>query len=211
MAKLKKKRILITAGATWVKIDDVRIITNRFTGKTGLYLAKALDRQGYEITLLINPHCLGKVEGVTTVYYHYFDEFRKMLCGVLKKTSYDAIIHTAAVSDYKLRGHKRGKIPSGKRSLNFKLIPAEKIIKRIRQLARNSLLIQFKLEVNPKGLIEKAYKSLKANASDFVVANALSDIKDGYKGFVIDRDKKIVRISSKKGLAKALAKAIGRV
>ena len=33
-------KVLITAGATWVKIDDVRIITNRFTVNTGLYLAK---------------------------------------------------------------------------------------------------------------------------------------------------------------------------
>lgn len=203
-------KILITAGATWVKIDAVRILTNRFTGKTGLYLAKQLKEKGHSVMLLINPHCIGKVSEVKYIYYHYFDEFKSKISQALKKNSYDAIIHMAAVSDYKLKNSKPGKISSGKKSLNLKLVPIEKIVKLIRKLAKKSLLIQFKLEVDRKGLKEKAYKSLKTNKSDFVVANSLADMRLGYKAFLIDNKKKVTNIGSKKALADTLNRIIIR-
>lgn len=201
-------KILITAGATWVKIDDVRIVTNRFTGKGGLYLAKQLKKKGHSVTLLINPHCTGKVEGLNTCYYHYWDDFRKKVHALLKKNHYQAVIHMAAVSDYKLDSPRKGKISSAKPSLSLKLKPAEKIIQVIRKLAKKSLLIQFKLESTRKQLIEKAYQSLKSNKSDFVVANALSDLGLGYKAFLIDRHKNIIAIGSKKALADTLNRII---
>ena len=69
-------KILITAGSTWIGIDEVRILTNRFTGKTGLYLAQELKKKGYLVTLLINPHCTGKIKGLRAVYYRYFYELK---------------------------------------------------------------------------------------------------------------------------------------
>jgi len=201
-------KILITAGATWVKLDDVRILTNRFSGKSGLYLAGQLKKKGHSVTLLINPHCTGKVGGLKAYYYHYLDDFRKKVYALLRRNRYQAIIHMAAVSDYKLAKPKIGKISSGKKSLSLKLKPAEKIIRGIRKLAKKSLLIQFKLETTGKQLIEKAYQSLKSNKSDFVVANALSDLGLGYKAFLIDREKNIVTIRSKKALADKLNRII---
>jgi|GEM_PF-165471 len=50
-----KKKILITGGSSWVALDDIRIITNVFTGSTSVFLAAALARRGYSVTLLINP------------------------------------------------------------------------------------------------------------------------------------------------------------
>jgi phosphopantothenoylcysteine synthetase/decarboxylase len=79
-------------------------------------------------------------------------------------------------------------------------VPTKKIIKTIRRIARKSLLIQFKLEIQRKSLIEKAFKSLKENRSDFVVANALEDLRLGYKAFLIDRDRYVITLSSKKAL-----------
>ncbi len=200
-------KILITAGSTWAKIDDVRILTNRFTGKTGLYLAKGLKKKGHSVTLLINPHCLGKIRGLKVIFYRYFEEFKKELTRVMKKQRYDVIIHSAAISDYKIKSPQKGKISSGK-PMALKLVPTEKIIKQIRAKAPNSLLIQFKLEPKQQGIIKKAYKSLKANKSDFVVANALSDMKTGYKGFIINRDKEIIPLESKNMLLGALSKIV---
>ena len=208
-------RILITAGSTWAKVDDVRILTNRFTGKTGLYLACGLKRKGHSITLLVNPHCLGEVipkgvgkaKGLKIIPYYYFEEFKKEISKAIKIQSYDAIIHSAAVSDYKLKKHFKAKIPSGK-ILNLKFVPTEKIMKRIRRLASKSLIIQFKLEPKQKGIIDKAYKSLKENRSDFVVANALEDLQSGYKGFLISRDKKVISLGSYSCLLSALDKVI---
>ena len=196
-------KILITAGSTWIKVDDVRIFTNRFTGKTGLYLAKGLKKKGHSVTLLINSHCLGKIKGLKIVSYRYFEEFRKEVIRVIKKQRYDAIIHSAAVSDYKIKFPQKGKIPSGKPKV-LKLVPTEKIIKQIRVKAPNSLLIQFKLEPKQRGIINKAYKSLKDNRSDFVVANALSDMQTGYFGFLINKKKEIIPLRSKSMLLTAL-------
>ena len=78
-------KILVTAGATWSKIDDVRILTNRFTGKTGLYLARELKKKGHIVNLVINPHCVGKVKGLKAVYYHYFEELKERLSKALKE------------------------------------------------------------------------------------------------------------------------------
>ncbi len=208
-------KVLVTAGSTWAKIDDVRIITNRFTGKTGLCLDQGLKRKGHSVTLLINPHCLGeaiplgvgKIKGLRVIPYYYFEEFKKEVTKTIKKQNYDVIIHNAAVSDYKLAKPFKGKISSGK-SQDLKLISTEKIIKHIRRLASKSMLIQFKLEPKQKGIIDKAFKSLKVNKSDFVIANALEDLKTGYKGFLIGRDKKVIALGSRSSLLAALNKLI---
>lgn len=197
------KKILITAGATWVKVDAVRILTNRFTGRSGLYLARALKKKGHQITLIANSHCLGKTIGITLLDYRYFKEFKGQVTKALSKKKYDAIIHMAAVSDYRLTAPAKGKIVSGKRSLTLELVPAEKIIKTIRLLAKESLLIQFKLEAKRRAIIQKAYQSLKKNKSDFVVANALEDL-DNYRAWLIDRRKKVTELESKKALADTL-------
>jgi len=200
-------RILVTAGSTWIKVDDVRILTNRFTGKTGLYLAKGLKRKGHSVTLLINPHCVGKIKSLKVIFYQYFEEFKWKVAKAIKKQRYDAIIHNAAVSDYKLKKPLKGKIPSG-RPRSLKLVPTEKIIKCIRTKAPNSLLIQFKLEPKQRGIINKAYKSLRENKSDFVIVNALEDLKTGYKGFLIDKDKKVISLKSRESLLIALDRII---
>jgi phosphopantothenoylcysteine decarboxylase/phosphopantothenate--cysteine ligase len=202
-----KPKILITAGPTWVRIDDVRIITNIFTGKTGLYLAKEFKEKGFLVTLFFNPHTLNKkIKGIKMIPFKYFEDFRNKLIKELKKNEYDIIIHSAAVSDYKVKKISKGKIPSGKKSLILKLVPTEKVIKRIRKLSPKSTFIQFKLEIKRENLLEKAYRSLKENESDFVVANALKDLKLRYQAFFIDKNKNIIPIKSKKFLFDLLYK-----
>ncbi|MCK4916792.1 MAG: hypothetical protein KAJ14_08830 [Candidatus Omnitrophica bacterium] len=201
-------KILVTAGATWVKIDDVRILTNRFTGKTGRLISQGLEKRGHSVTLLINPHCIEDVKNLEIVNFSYFEEFRRAIINLLKQNHFDAIIHTAAVSDYKVVKASRGKIPSGKEVLDLELIPTEKIIKRIKRLAKKTLLIQFKMEAKLKGLVDAAYNSLIDNKSDFVVANALIDLKKGYKGYIIDKDKQVVPVYSREELMKGLDKIV---
>lgn len=201
-------KILITAGSTWARIDQVRILTNRFSGKTGLYLANKLSKKGHKVTLIINPYSVGKVTGINSFYFHYFAEFKKKITELLKSNSFDAVVHTAAVSDYLPKISRQGKIPSGKKDLNISLTPAPKIIKIIRNLAKNSLLIQFKLEVKKRGIINKAYRSLGENGSDYVVANALEDLKSGYKAILIDKQKNKSNINSKKDLVSQINKIV---
>lgn len=201
-------KVLLTAGSTWIKIDAVRILTNRFSGRTGYYLWNQLKKKGHSVTLLINPHCIGKLKGRDIVTYHYFNEFDRAISQLLQRNRYDAIIHMAAVSDYQLKKPSAGKIPSGKKSLFLRLVPTEKIIKKVRNLAPNSLLIQFKLELHRNGLINRAYHSLVSNKSSFVIANALEDLERGYKAFLVDRDRNVVPIRSQASLARILHEII---
>jgi len=52
---LKRKRVLITAGPTWVRLDLSRVISNIATGETGRRLASAAARKGAQVTLLLGP------------------------------------------------------------------------------------------------------------------------------------------------------------
>ncbi len=206
---LGSKKILVTAGPTWAKIDQVRVLTNRFTGKTGLYLANKLSQKGHEVTLVINPDSIKKADNLKVFYFKYFGQFKNRLEELLKNNSFDAVIHSAAVSDYLPESIAYGKIPSGNKNLKVSLRPAPKLIKIIRRLAKGSLLIQFKLEAKEEGLIDKAYRSLKENGSDYVIANALEVLKRSYRAACIDKDKNIIRIKSKSGLVGQINKILG--
>jgi len=201
-----KKKILITAGSTWVKIDEVRVLTNRFTGRTGLELARALQKAGFAVTVLVNPHCVSRERtGLKTVPFYYYDEFKTAIEKLLKKEKFDAIIHTAAVSDYYLPRPGKNKIASGKKELVLRLKPTAKIVQLARKLAPGAVSIQFKLEKNLKGLIDKAYASLRSNNSDYVVANALEDITQKY---LIDRAGNTRKFCGNSALAMAIKYAI---
>jgi len=202
---MKRKKILVTAGSTWVKIDAVRVVANRFTGRTGLELARRFKALGCAVTLLVNPHCLSReLKGLKTEEFRYYNELREKTRALLKKQRFDMIVHTAAVSDYLPLRPCRGKIASGRPGLAVKFRPAPKIIALMRRLAPAASIVQFKLEKDARGLVKKAYASLKKNKSDRVVANALDNIALKQ---VIDREKNIIKVRSLKRLAAVLLKA----
>lgn len=75
---LKNKRVLITAGPTWVAIDKVRVISNTATGATGKILAQQLANKGAKVTLLINAEnscCLNKK--IKILPFRFFDQLKK--------------------------------------------------------------------------------------------------------------------------------------
>ena len=55
MSQLKNKKILITAGPTWIPIDKVRVITNIFKGRLGIIIAKEAIKRKAKVTLLLGP------------------------------------------------------------------------------------------------------------------------------------------------------------
>jgi phosphopantothenate---cysteine ligase (CTP) len=203
-------QILVTAGATWAKVDDVRILTNVFTGSTGIFLAEALA-QKHKVTLLVNPHCFsGKViaKGCRVVPFSYFNQFKSEVIRELTTGKYDVIIHSAAVSDYFLKKPFKGKIASRAAGLKLELVPTPKIIKIMRILAPKAFIVQFKLEMSAAGLLEKAQNSMLANSSDAVVANAYSDLKTGYKAYLISRTHPVMVLGAKRELAQRISELI---
>ncbi|MCX5697511.1 MAG: phosphopantothenoylcysteine decarboxylase [Candidatus Omnitrophica bacterium] len=206
---LKNKRILITAGPTWVPIDSVRVISNIATGETGRLLAERLQKAGAKVTLIIgHTGCSSSNRNIRIINFKFFDDLRKILKKELRLTKYDFIIHSAAVSDFKPRRTIKNKIDSA-RPRTLKLIGLPKIIKDIRSLNPEGKLVMFKLEsgVNDTTLIKRARKSLLAYQADFVVANR---VFRAYKAFVLNHSKVYSKAGSKKELVRKLVEVLKR-
>ncbi|TRZ48926.1 hypothetical protein D4Q80_02960 [bacterium] len=207
---LKNKRILITAGPTWVPIDSVRVISNIATGETGILLANKLVRRGARVTLFlgpVNPCCLDK--RVRLINFKFFDQLRNGLKKELRAKIYDIVIHNAAVSDYKPQVKHTRKIKSGRKKLKITLVPTPKIIDSIRKSGRSLFLVGFKFEPDAEKnrLINKARALKKRSALDLAVANTIS--KGQYRAYIIGKSRVYGPLPDKGSLVNRLVKAIG--
>jgi len=142
---MKKISVLITCGATWTPIDDVRVISNISSGEMGHLIAQAFERKGASVTILEGPvtHVMENSK-IKIIKYRFFDELEKELKKELKK-KYEIIIHAAAVSDFKVKQASKIKLSSEK-SLTIKLEPTTKLIQEIKRISPTSFLVGFKLE-----------------------------------------------------------------
>jgi phosphopantothenoylcysteine decarboxylase/phosphopantothenate--cysteine ligase len=192
--RLKGKKILITAGPTWVPIDKVRVISNIATGVTGILLAERLRRLGAKVKLLLGPFELG-----------YLD---KQIRRELRHKKYDIVIHSAAVSDYKPRRVLSGKIRSGIKSLKLDLVPTNKIINIVKRLSPGARLVGFKFEpqASRKHLIIEANKLMRSSLSELVVANTSGG--RGYQAFIVSSTGASGPYFNKADLAASLVKQL---
>jgi phosphopantothenoylcysteine decarboxylase/phosphopantothenate--cysteine ligase len=215
MKDLKNKKILVTTGSTWVPIDKVRVITNIFSGRLGLLIAKEAAKKGAKVTLLIGPGPFSffesKNKNLRILHFKYFDELYNLMKREISSKKYDIVVHSAAVSDYTPAIPYKGKIKSGKENLMIKLKPTIKIVDQIKKWDEKVFLVKFKLEVDlkEKELIERAYKSMLTSDADLIVANDLKHMKgEKQKAFIIDKEKKITICQNKKEIAKKLLNII---
>jgi phosphopantothenoylcysteine decarboxylase/phosphopantothenate--cysteine ligase len=96
---LKGRRVLITAGPTRERIDPVRFISNRSSGKMGFAVAQAIREAGADVVLVSGPVSLPTPQGVRRVDV---ESAADMLAAVLKEVQgTDIFISTAAVADYR--------------------------------------------------------------------------------------------------------------
>jgi phosphopantothenate---cysteine ligase (CTP) len=99
--------ILVTAGNTQTPIDKVRCITNIFTGRTGASIAEEAYRRGHHVTLLTSHP--GVVQTLlpdrsTVRPYFTFEDLHTAMAELIAAPGLDAVIHSAAVSDYRAAG-----------------------------------------------------------------------------------------------------------
>jgi phosphopantothenoylcysteine decarboxylase/phosphopantothenate--cysteine ligase len=183
-----KKRILITAGPTWVAIDRVRVISNLASGETGLLLADKFKELGFQITLLLGPAdpCRKAPAGIKVIRYKYFPELAGILDKELKNRDYAAVIHTAAVADYRPKTVINRKIGSLRKNWKITLVPTKKLIKKIKIYRPDLLVAGFKFEpdAGKEELIKKGRKLLKGANLDLVVAN--SNQNKNYRAYILD-------------------------
>lgn len=184
-------KVLVTAGSTTVPIDQVRVISNIFGGKTGTTIAEYFFSQGDEVTLITsNPKLVTISDSrLKIIFFCTYDDLISQMEKEIKSGSYDVVIHSAAVSDYKVTDvyiknkdgtlslvDKGSKISSAHKSLFLEMKPTLKIIDLIRKpWGFAGKLVKFKLEVGISDgeLITVAEKSREVSNADLIVANCL--------------------------------------
>lgn len=185
-------RILITGGGTVEPIDDVRSITNASTGETAIQIASYLFNLGLPVTLLLNNQKGLKVpEGIEVLPFLSFGDLNSILKNKLANEHFDFVIHTAAVSDFKLAKIEGLNSKFSKRkissSANIKLVlkPNIKIISKLTQYSRNKKIriIGFKLtsHANKKAVADAVKKLFSYRQVLYVVQNDITQI-DRIKG-----------------------------
>ena len=106
---LNGKKVLITAGPTYEKIDPVRFIGNNSSGKMGYYLAKNAQKLGADVKLVIGPTNLQmELDGIESIRIESSAEMFKIVKKNYKKS--DIIISAAAISDFKPKSISKNKI-----------------------------------------------------------------------------------------------------
>ncbi|MDD2865740.1 MAG: phosphopantothenoylcysteine decarboxylase [Candidatus Omnitrophica bacterium] len=205
---LAGKKILITAGPTWVPIDDVRVISNTSSGEMGTLLAKEARACGMDVDVVLGPVTYREpLKAMRVERFKYFDELLRLISSMLARKSYDVILHAAAVSDYLLKP-VAGKISSASPQLILRLTPAPKLIDLMRRLNPKAFLVMFKLEgeVTDAVLLKRALEAMKKASADLVIANRFEG--GHYRGFVLGSRNILARSASKRALAASLFKIL---
>ncbi|MCO7123349.1 phosphopantothenate--cysteine ligase [Ihubacter massiliensis] len=223
-------KIIITAGGTSERIDDVRSITNTSTGRLGHAIGERfLDNYSQEIDQLYYLHGLRAqpLEGtnVTAIPIEGVRDLEAELKRLLTEERIDGVIHAMAVSDYmvrevttlekiksgdttKLEGNK---ISSNIDDLTIIMQRSPKVIRMIKKLSPQTTLVGFKLlsHVPHEELIQVGYGLLQKNDCSFVLANDLAEIGPNmHKGYLIHRDGTCDSMENNEQIADMIAKRV---
>jgi phosphopantothenoylcysteine decarboxylase / phosphopantothenate---cysteine ligase len=192
---LEGRRILVTGGPTWVRIDAVRHLGNVSSGRTGLVIAREAAARGAEVTLLLGPGRACPTDEdrrrLDVVDFETFDDLHHLLLERLRAHRYDALIHSAAVSDYRPVVEETGKLSSDAEELVIRLRRTPKIVDEVKRLDPEILLVKFKLQVgkNESELLEIARQSQQRSSADLIVANDLQSITaTRHRAYLVDGD-----------------------
>ena len=166
---LKDKKILITAGPTYEKIDPVRFIGNYSSGKMGFALAEECSRRGAKVVLVAGPVSLTCSESIQRVDVESCKEMYEAAVGEFSKC--DAAILCAAVADFRPEEIAEQKIKRVGGDLLLKLKPTQDIAATIGTMkGEGQRIVAFALETNEEE--SNAQRKLEKKNADFIVLNS---------------------------------------
>ena len=190
--RLTGRRIMITAGPTYEKIDPVRFIGNYSSGKMGFALAEECARRGAEVTLIAGPVSLTCSDNIRRINVESCEEMYQ--AATSEWTTADAAILCAAVADFRPETVADQKIKREKDDLVIRLAPTHDIAAALGRMKRDGqLLVGFALETNDEQ--RNAQQKLEKKNLDFIVLNSLRN-----KGTCFQSDENQITIISKEGL-----------
>jgi phosphopantothenoylcysteine decarboxylase/phosphopantothenate--cysteine ligase len=191
-AQLKEKRILITAGPTYEKIDPVRFIGNYSSGKMGFALAEECARQGAEVELIVGPVAL--TTSHPRIHRTDVESCEEMYQAAIRLySSCDAAILCAAVADFRPETIATEKIKREKDDLVIRLKPTHDIAAELGKMKKaDQRLVGFALETNDEQ--QNAQGKLERKNFDFIVLNSLRN-----EGTCFQSDENQISIISRQG------------
>ena len=160
--------VLVTAGPTREYLDDVRFFSNPSTGAMGFACAAAAASAGHRVTLVTGPSTLPDPRAVKVVRVVTALEMRAAAMKAFGAA--DAVIATAAVSDYRPARRVKGKIKKGPGRLSLAMVRTPDILEEMGRRKGNRTLIGFALET--KDEIANALGKLAAKRLDHVVLDS---------------------------------------
>lgn len=178
--ELAGETVLITAGPTREKIDPVRYLTNRSSGRMGYALAEAALRRGARALLISGPTSLTPPGAAEVTLVQSAEEMRAAVLRLLPQAT--IVIKTAAVSDYRPKHAAEQKIKR-KGALALELEPTADILGEIVRRKDSQIMIGFAAET--ENVLENARQKLASKSLDAIVVNDVS--REGV-GFDSDRN-----------------------
>ena len=189
---LEGKKIMITAGPTYEKIDPVRFIGNYSSGKMGFALAEECAAKGAEVTLIAGPVALStKQQGIRRIDVESCEEMYNAAVEAFAES--DAAILCAAVADFRPEHTADKKIKREKDDLVLRLMPTHDIAAELgRRKKSGQKLVGFALETNDEE--NNACLKLEKKNLDFIVLNSLRN-----EGTCFQSDENQIKIISRDG------------
>jgi phosphopantothenoylcysteine decarboxylase / phosphopantothenate---cysteine ligase len=178
--QLRGETLLITAGPTREKIDPVRYLSNRSSGRMGYALAEAALRRGARVLLVTGPSSLDPPPGAEVTRIESTEEMRDAVLRLLPQAG--IVIKTAAVADYRPKSAAGQKLKR-KGPITMDLEPTPDILKEISARKSSQMVVGFAAET--ENVLENARQKLLAKNLDAIVVNDVS--REGV-GFDSDRN-----------------------
>ncbi|HXZ39264.1 MAG TPA: bifunctional phosphopantothenoylcysteine decarboxylase/phosphopantothenate--cysteine ligase CoaBC [Terriglobales bacterium] len=182
--ELAGETVLITAGPTREKIDPVRYLTNRSSGRMGYALGEAALRRGARVLLITGPTALTPPGAAEVTQVESAEDMRQAVMKLLPQAT--IVIKTAAVADYRPKAAQSQKI---KRSgpMSLELEPTADILGEIARHKQAQIVIGFAAET--QNALENARKKLASKSLDAIVVNDVS-----HEGVGFDSERNAVTI-----------------
>src|ERR1700692_4370824 len=178
--ELAGETVLITAGPTREKIDPVRYLTNRSSGRMGYALAEAALRGGARVLLVAGPTAIAASGGAELTRVETASEMHAAVLRLLPEST--VVIKTAAVADFRPKAASGQKIKR-KGEVTLKREPTEDILSDAARRKTSQIVVGFAAET--ENVLENARKKLASKSLDLIVANDVS--REGI-GFDLDRN-----------------------
>lgn len=176
---LEGKKVLITAGPTYERIDPVRFIGNYSSGKMGMALAETCAARGAKVTLVCGPTPLSASHpGIDRIDVESAEDMYREATARFAET--DAAILCAAVADFTPEQTYDSKIKREKEDLLLRLKPTRDIAQALGKIKKDGQkLVGFALETHDEAT--HAREKLERKNFDFIVLNSLNDEGAGFQ------------------------------